>query len=255
MSESLLLNREDGVLRVTLNRPEKRNALNADLCARVADAIEASWDDPAVRSVLIEGSGEVFCSGMDLEETPAPNAAERTAIHERLFTLGARSVKPIVAAVGGPALGGGVGLVANAHIAVAAHGSSFGLTEIRIGMWPFVIFRSVARAIGERRTTALALTGRIFTVPEALQWGLVTEAVPQIEVDDRAFAIATHLAQSSTQAMRFGLEYLAEARGQDEEAAGRLAREYRARAFASEDFAEGVAAFREKRKPRWSGGA
>ena len=108
--------------------------------------------------------------------------------------------KPIVCAVQGPALGGGIGLICNAHVAVAAHGSSFGLTEIRIGMWPFVIYRSVALALGERRALELSLMGRIFNVPEAVQWGLIHEAVPAFELDDRVTAIAMHLAQSSPQA-------------------------------------------------------
>ena len=124
---------------------------------------------PAIRCVLIDAAGNFFSAGMDLDEALSPDASEKTAIHERLFTLGARATKPIVAAVQGPALGGGVGLMANAHIVVAAHGTTFGLTEIRIGMWPFVIFRSVSNAIGERRATELALTGRIFGLPAALQ--------------------------------------------------------------------------------------
>jgi len=251
MSTSLQVSREERILRLTLNRPEKRNALSSELCESLADAVESSWDDASVGCVVIEAAGEVFCAGMDLDEALSSDAAEKTAIHERLFTLAARAKKPIVTAVQGPALGGGVGLVANAHIVVAAHGCTFGLTEIRIGMWLFVIFRSIVSAIGERRATELALSGRIFTLPEAIQWGLVSEAVQRIELDDRATAIAMHLASSSPQAIRGGLECLAESRGKDSETAGRLAREYRARAFQSEDFREGVTAFREKRKPRW----
>jgi enoyl-CoA hydratase/carnithine racemase len=251
MSTSLVVSREERVLRLTLNRPEKRNALSSELCEAIADTVESSWDDPSLGCVLIEAAGEVFSAGMDLDEVLAPDAAEKTSIHERLFTLAARAKKPMVAAVQGPALGGGVGLVANAHIVVAAHGCTFGLTEIRIGMWPFVIFRAIVNAIGERRATELALSGRIFTLPEAIQWGLVSEAVPHIELDDRATTIAMHLASASPQAIRAGLEYLADARGKNVESAGRLAREYRARAFASEDFREGVTAFREKRKPNW----
>jgi enoyl-CoA hydratase/carnithine racemase len=252
MSASLDVEREERVLRLVMNRPEKRNALSAELCTAIADSVENSWDDPGVGCVLIEAAGDVFCAGMDLDEALAPQASEMTAVHERLFTLGMRAKKPIVAAVQGPALGGGVGVVANAHVVVAAHGSSFGLTEIRIGMWPFVIWRSVAQALGERRATELALTGRIFGVQEALQWGLVSEVAAPVEVEDRAFAIARHLAGFSSGTIRAGLEYLAEARGLPVDEAGRLARECRARVFGSDDFREGVTAFREKRKPRWT---
>jgi enoyl-CoA hydratase/carnithine racemase len=245
----LHVSREDRVLRITLNRPEKRNALSTNLCAQIADNVEASWSDKDIGCVLIDAVGDVFCAGMDLEE--ALDAAEKTVIHERLFTLAARAEKPIVAAVQGPALGGGVGLVANAHIAIAAHGCTFGLTEIRVGMWPLVIFRAVTNAIGERRATELALTGRIFNVPEALQWGLLSEVVPAMEIDDRATALATHISEQSPQAVYMGMKYLRDARGTDFETCGRLAREYRAQLFASADFREGVTAFREKRKPVW----
>jgi enoyl-CoA hydratase/carnithine racemase len=243
--------REDNVLRIALNRPERKNALNAEMCRAIADAVESAEDDDGVGAILLEGRGDVFSAGMDLEEAAGPDAADKTAVHSRLFTMGARIRKPIVAAVMGPALGGGVGLVANAHIVVAAHGSTFGLTEIRVGMWPFVIWRSVVNAIGERRALALAVTGRIFSVNEALQWGLVHEAAPPFEVDDRASAIAMHVAAYGKQTIRTGMEFVHAARDLGAVQATQLALRERVRAFSSADFAEGVAAFREKRKPVW----
>jgi enoyl-CoA hydratase/carnithine racemase len=247
MMANLEISREQRVLRVTLNRPEKRNALTSDMCRDIADTVEAAQDDDAVGAIVIDAKGDVFCAGMDLEEANA----EQTAVHQRLFTLGARVNKPIVCAVQGPALGGGVGVICNAHVAVAAHGSSFGLTEIRIGMWPFVIYRSVALALGERRALELSLMGRIFNVPEAVQWGLVHEAVPAFELDDRVTAIAMHLAQSSRQATSAGLEFVRKTMGMDPVTATPIALEMRKAAFASEDFHEGVAAFREKRRPKF----
>lgn len=251
MSSVLQVAREGGVLRLTLNRPEKKNALNRELCEALVSAVEQSWTDPDVGSVLLESKGDSFCAGMDLTEAGTDTVEDLNRLHERLFTLGARASKPIVAAVGGPALGGGVGLVANAHIAVAAQGTGFGLTEIRVGMWPFTIWRAVSAAIGERRSTALALTGRIFSVNEALQWGLVQEVAPAFEVDDRATATAHHLAESSRQAIAAGFDFIRATRGQEPDRAGTLAAEFRTRAFASSDFREGLDAFREKRKPVW----
>jgi enoyl-CoA hydratase/carnithine racemase len=247
MSTLLVLTREERVLRLTMNRAEKRNALNAELCAAIVEAIEGAEDDNSVGAILLEANGDVFCAGMDLDEA----SADRTQVHERLFTIGARAQKPIIAAVNGPALGGGLGLVANAHIVVSSHGCNFGLTEIRIGMWPFVIWRAMVAAIGERRTTSLALTGRIFGVNEAVQWGLVHEVVPPFEVDDRAFATAMHVGNLGSQAMRLGLEFTRATRGLSSPDAGQLALQFRERAFLSDDFREGVAAFREKRKPEW----
>src|SRR6476659_6517724 len=227
MTASLEISREQRVLRVTLNRPEKRNALTSEICGSIADTVEAADQDESVGAVILDAKGDVFCAGMDLDEAILPGAADQTVVHQRLFTLGARVTKPIVCAVQGPALGGGIGLICNAHVAVAAHGSSFGLTEIRIGMWPFVIYRSVALALGERRALELSLMGRIFNVPEAVQWGLIHEATPAFELDDRATAIATHLAQSSPQAMRLGLEFVRRTHGFDPIAAAPVALDMR----------------------------
>lgn len=251
MNANFRVSREGELLRVTLTRPDKRNALTSEMCRGIVEAIEAAETDDSVGSVILDAEGDVFCAGMDLEEAAAPHAAENTAIHQRLFTLGARMRKPIVAAIQGPALGGGVGLICASHIAVAAHGSSFGLTEIRIGMWPFVIYRSVAMALGERRALELSLTGRIFNVPEALQWGLIHEAAPPFELDDRVTAIATHLAAMSPQAIGLGLEFVHETYGVDPVSAAPVALEKRAAAFASDDFREGVTAFLEKRRPEY----
>jgi methylglutaconyl-CoA hydratase len=251
LSDVLLVSREDRILRLAINRADKRNALSNELCESLVAAIEAAQGDPAVGCVLLEANGDVFSAGMDLDEATAPGAVATTAVHERLFTMGSWTRKPIVAAVNGPALGGGLGLVANAHIAVASHGVSFGLTEIRIAMWPFVIWRAVAAAIGERRATALAVTGRIFSVNEAVQWGLVHEVTPPFELDDRATAIAQHVSELSPGALALGLEFVARSRGLSSDEGGRLALDMRAEAFASPDFHEGVAAFREKRKPQW----
>jgi enoyl-CoA hydratase/carnithine racemase len=251
MTGNLEISREERVLRVTLDRPDKRNALTSAMCHAIVESIEGAEVDDNIGAVLLDAKGDVFCAGMDLEEATSPDAAELMAIHDRLFTLGFRLRKPLVAAIQGPALGGGAGLVCNAHVAVAAHGCSFGLTEIRIGMWPFAIYRSVALALGERRALELSLMGRIFNVPEALQWGLIHEAAPMHELDDRATAIAMHLAQSSPQAIRQGLEFVRETRGMDPVSAAPAAMGFRKHTFASADFHEGVTAFREKRRPNY----
>ena len=166
---------ENRVLRLTLNRPEKRNALNIALCKAIVDAIEAAESDPAVNAILLTANGKAFCAGMDLSETLSAERSQLDAIHERLFTLGSRIRKPIIAAVRGPALAGGTGLAANAHILLAHPDATFGLTEIRIALFPILIFRAIKAAVGERRATELALTGRRFGGNEAKEYGLIDE--------------------------------------------------------------------------------
>ena len=159
---------------------------------------------------------------------------------------------PVIAAVGGPALGGGLGLVANAHIVVAAQGSSFGLTEIRLGMWPFVVFRAVAAAVGERRALELGLSGRIFGTQEALAWGLAHHVAPAFELEDRAWHIASAVSSFSRDAIRRGMGYVHAARGLNWKEQALLAAAARKPVFEGADFREGVQAFRQKRPPRWN---
>lgn len=243
-SAVLKVERLGRVLHLTLARPEKRNALSAELCAALVEAVTVAAVEQPTGAILLDAEGKTFSAGMDLDD-PTPQATE---IHSTLFTLRHRSTVPIIAAVQGPALGGGLGLVANAHVAITAQGAQFGLTEIRIGIWPFVIWPAMVAALGERRVMSLALTGRLFGTHEALQWGLVQEVVPEVELEDRAFAIAETIANASPVAVRAGLEL---ARDPGMEALALRALELRAPVLSGPDFAEGLAAFREKRRPEW----
>jgi enoyl-CoA hydratase/carnithine racemase len=251
MSESLQISREGRVLRLAMNRPEKRNALNVELCHALAEAFAAAEADPGVGAVLLSGNGKSFCAGMDLNEVLARERGPIHTVHEAIFTAGIRMTKPIVAAVHGGALAGGTGLVANCHIVVAAEDATFGLTEIRLGLWPFVIFRSVAAAVGERRATELALTGRIFGVLEARDYGLVHRVVARDDLAAQAEEIAAGIAESSPTAVRSGLAFVRDARGKNWEEAGELARRMRDEVFRSADFEEGIRAFLGKRQPAW----
>lgn len=247
----LLISRQDRVLRLTLNRPNENNLLTEPLCRDLVSTLREAVLDRSVGSILVEAAGPVFCAGLDLNEGPYPDDAAITGIHERLFTFGLHSHKPIVAAVQGPCLGAGIGLIANAHVVVAAQGAQFALTEIRQGYWPFVTHRALALAMGERRAVELSLTGRVFSVQDALNYGLVHEVAPAFEVDDRASAIAAHLAVSSQETLRRGLDFVHQSREMSWATAGSLAAELAARTQRSADFSEGVSAARESRKPEW----
>ena len=251
MSESLQISREGRVLQLALNRPERRNALNMDLCSALGAALEEAEKDASVGAVLLSGNGKSFCAGMDLHEVLAPPSGDVNEIHERIFTAGTRMTKPLIAAVHGAALAGGTGLVANCHIALAAADATFGLTEIRIGLWPFVIFLTVVAAVGERRATELALSGRVFGALEAREYGLVHHVVEPAVLMQRAREIAGAIAEASPTAIHAGLAFVRDARGKSWEEAGDLARQMRNEVFRSADFQEGTRAFQEKRPPRW----
>jgi enoyl-CoA hydratase/carnithine racemase len=247
MSTSLEISQDGRVLRITLNRPARRNALTFEMCRELAGTIEGA----NAGAILLSAKGDAFCAGMDLDEALEGGAAEHAAIHDRLFTIGSRVSVPIVAAVGGPALGGGLGLLANSHVSIAAQGATFGLTEIRVGMWPFVVYRAMVLAVGDRRALELSLTGRFFGAEEALAWGLVQEIVPTSELDARAAEVAAKIAAFSRDTIQRGMAFVNESRGLDDAAVHRLAARARKPVFEGADFREGVAAFRAKRPPRW----
>lgn len=166
--------REEGLLIITL-------AGNSLPARRLREALESAGD---IRAVLLEAPGPVFCAEI-----------EAGSEDDSLLAVAARMRAPLVIAVQGAVLGTGMGLVACAHVAVAAQGTSFGVTEIREGCFP-LYFEMLARAVGQRRAVELALTSRVFSAPEALQYGLIHHVAPAFEYDDRALAIARALAKA-----------------------------------------------------------
>jgi enoyl-CoA hydratase/carnithine racemase len=189
---------QDGrVRRLTLAAPARRNILDAALAVSLLNELRDAQADANTGAILIDAEGPVFCGGLDWTEPVAGD----------IFTFGRHAPKPIVASMQGVAISAGLALIANAHVAVAAQGSSFGLTDIREKRCHIGILKAVAAAIGDRRTRELSLTGRVFTAPEALAWGLVHALTPPFELDDRASAIATALANADSSAVRIILEH------------------------------------------------
>jgi enoyl-CoA hydratase/carnithine racemase len=248
----VLVTQKQRVLHLVLNRPHKRNALSLEMCSGIADSVAEAQANPDVGTVMISAAGAVFCAGMDLDEAAAEtNASVLAEVHERLFSLGSRSRKPIVIAVNGAALGGGLGLVAQGHVVIAAEGAMFGLPEIKVGLWPFLVYRAVESALGARRTLELSLTGRSFQTTQACSWGLVHQVSPDAETSDRAKAIARELAKASPSAIEAGMTYVHETRGKPWEESGRIAADARRKVMHGADFPEGVLAFKQKREARW----
>lgn len=249
MSDLLIIERHGRVVRLVMNRPEKRNALSFALCRELVDAIGHADRDLHVGAIILAANGSAFSAGMDLHEAGGPRPQDLSEVHEQLFTLPFRLNKPVVGEVDGAALGGGMGLVANCHIAIASEQARFGLTEIRLGLWPFLVFRAVLAAMGERHAVELALTGRIFGPAEAKQIGLIHEIAPDVRA--RAMEVARELSEASPAAVRGGLTFVQEVRGKDWQMAGLIGRRMREEVFLSGDFQEGIRAFREKRQPKW----
>ncbi len=180
---------QDGRLyRIALSSPETRNVIDAAGCVDLLRELRVAEADESVGAILLEADGHIFCAGCEPDED--------------LLSIGPTIAKPIIAAVQGVALAGGLALAANAHVVIAAQGTSFGLTDIREGRANAAIARAVAYAIGERRALELGLSGRIFSTPEALAWGLVHHVAPAFELDDRAVEVANGIANANRAAIR-----------------------------------------------------
>ena len=245
-----------GVALVTLHRPEALNALSFDLLDELATALESLDGDPSCRAIVIKGSGDrAFAAGADIRElarqTPASLTADgRFGAWDRLAAIGL----PMIAAVRGFALGGGCELAMACDMIVAADDETFGQPEIRLGVMPGAGgTQRLTRAIGKARAMEVILTGRTMTAQEADAHGLITRIVPAEATVDAALELASRIASMPPLAVRAAKAAILDA-GERSLGDG-LAREREAffRLFDTEDQAEGMAAFTQKRPPVWSG--
>jgi enoyl-CoA hydratase len=236
-----------------LDRPERRNALSPALMGALRDALAAADADPAVRAICLTGSGEeAFCSGMDLGSAVEESAQAAPSYAALLADL-ARLGKPVLAAVNGAVMGGGMGLLAACDLAVAAEEARFGTPEVDVGLFPYMALAPLSRCIGRRAALELALTGRRIDAAEARAIGLVNRVVPRPQLADAANGLLEVLALKSPTAVRLGrrafyatqdLPYEA----QLEALCAQLTINVR-----SDDAKEGIAAFLAKRRPDFKG--
>ncbi|MDW8314545.1 MAG: enoyl-CoA hydratase-related protein [Rhodovarius sp.] len=253
----VLTTREGRILTITINREDRRNAMNAAVLEGIAAALRRAADDPAVGLVVLTGAGSsAFCAGADLSPESASfrhDPARPGTPLTRLLRTAREFPLPLIARVNGHCLAGGMGLMAMCDLAVAAEHAMFGLPEVKIGLFPMVASSVVRPLIGARAFAELALTGEPIDAAEALRIGLVNHVVPAAELDAKVAWLAARLLDKSPTAIRRGKYAMrrSEAMG-FEEALSFLEAELGLLAQ-SEDAQEGRAAFNEKRRPIWSG--
>lgn len=241
---------------LTINRPEKRNALSRTLIAALTGAFERARHDPAARCVLLTGAGPAFCAGMDLSELSATIEAERAVVWDdalnlaRLFDLICTLPKPTIAVVNGPAVAGGAGLVSVCDLALAVPAATLGYPEVRRGLVAALVMPHLLRHVGERMARWLLLTGELITADEAYRAGLINAVVPADQLLSEADAWARALAdggpeaqaQTKTLLQRFSRPALSVDEAIQASAAPRLTDECR----------QGLRAFFTKAPPPWT---
>ncbi|MGH3787627.1 MAG: enoyl-CoA hydratase-related protein [Pseudonocardiaceae bacterium] len=234
---------QSGIATLTLDSPANRNALSAQLRAELLDGLRRSAGDDSVRVVVLDHTGPVFCAGMDLTEPPDA-VKELPRILEQILT----HPKPVVAKLTGPARAGGVGIVAAADIAVAAHSTTFAFTEVRLGVVPAVISVTVLPRLLPRAAHELFLTGEAFDATRAVAIGLLNSAVPAERLDAEVQRYTGMLVQGGPEALALTKQLLRPSTMTQDFAA---MRELSVARFASQEGREGIRAFAEKRPASW----
>lgn len=252
---------EGGVGEITLNRPENRNAMTADVLAGLAAAVERARCDPALRCVIVTGRGRSFCAGADFrarreEALEGPAGAP----HERAYQTYVPFLSlldlevPTVAAMQGHAIGGGLGLALVCDLRVANQSARYGANFVRLGLHPGMANTYLLpRLMGVPNAVELLLTGRIVDGAEAARRGLVHYAVPEAEVLAKARALAVEIASAAPLAVRWTKRSLYEGLAWEPRTAARREALLQSRSFETEDFREGVAALLAKREPAFKG--
>jgi methylglutaconyl-CoA hydratase len=244
---------------VTLNRPDKRNALSRELLKELHQALDDLHQERRVRAVIIAGAGKAFCAGMDLSEMLATTEQEDrqaqwhadSVVYHDLIEAMLRFPKPLVAAVGGPAVAGGAGLVMACDLVVASENASFGFPEPRRGIVAGMVAPLLAFRIGGGHAGYLLLTGQVISAREAHRLGLYHELVDADKVWARANQLAGEVAKSAPDALQMTKRLLNETIGESLSAQLAAGAAISAASRTTEAAAEGLAAFMEKRAPKW----
>jgi methylmalonyl-CoA decarboxylase subunit alpha len=254
--ETLLVAQAGGVVTVTLNRPERRNAIGPQMSSELLYVIADAEADGEARSIVLTGAGKAFCAGGDFAQMASgsfePSLTIRGDYADLLLAM-VRSSVPIVARVNGHAMGGGLGLVAASTFAVAADGAQLGTPEVDVGLFPMMIMAVLSRLVTRRRLLEMMLFGERFSADEAARIGLVNRVVPPGQLDEAVAEITAKIASKSPSTLRLGLDAFARQDDLTIAEALPMLRERLGAVLATDDAREGLTAFLEKRAPRWTG--
>jgi len=257
MSELILVETQDGVATLTLNRPKRRNALSPELLQALIDGLITIKRDKDARVVVITGAGDkAFCAGGDLGSQVGSGLLELhnnrrnfSDLFETMFQLG----KPIISRVQGACLGGGLGLMLASDLAVASDNATFGTPEIKVGLFPMMIMTLIFRNIGRKKATELMLTGKRIDAAEAERIGLINHVVPLEELDDAVHSLATKVASFSPAVLQLGRDAIYQTMDMPINDGMQYLRSQLTLNTMLEDAAVGIGAFLTKQTPEWKG--
>lgn len=255
---TLTLTHQNTVATITLNRPDKRNAISYELIEELLRAL-AEVEQSSALVLVLTGAGKAFCAGMDLDnlKSLAGRRPEQNLKDSETMGLLFRSIyefpKPTIAAVNGPAIAGGCGIATLCDFTIASSEAKFGYTEVRIGFLPAIVSTFLLRQIGEKHARELLLTGKIIDAAEGHRIGLVNEVIAADQLMTRAHQLADELMRNSPASLLATKQLLNGFSFDELNANVRAAIDANARIRQTADFNEGIRSFLEKRKPIWKG--
>jgi 3-hydroxypropionyl-coenzyme A dehydratase len=258
MADELLYEVGGGVATLTLNRPEQRNALNAELLSQLVEAVKRARHDEEVRCLVLTGAGDkVFCAGADLggfaAEVPLVDKHFASDLFLEFFRLMPRLGKPSLCAANGHVLAGGMGLALSCDLLIAKEGARFGTPEINVGAFPYMIMSIIYRNVPRKKVNEMMLLGEQISAEDAVTYGLANKVVSADRFEAAVGEWASKLAAKSPVLMRLGHDAMYRQQDMTLDDALEFLRSQLSLTFSTEDIQEGVKAFFEKRDPEWKG--
>ena len=249
--QAIKLDIANNIITLTLNRPEKKNALNNVMMNELNYALAYAKQESSIRVVVIAAEGDIFCAGADLTRTKSESNVPKIEGADDISLSLRHLYKPVICKIQGSVLAGALLIVTNATHAIAVKDAKFSAPEIHRGLWPFMVMAGLFRVMPKRAGLDFIMRGQPIDSSEAEKWGLINKCVDRVELDDAVSSLAEELANLAPETMQFGLEAYEKQDSKSFDEALPYLQEQIAKCFEGKDAKEGIAAFLEKRKPNW----
>lgn len=241
----------ENILTITLNRPEKKNALNNVMMNEINYALAYAKQEKSIRVIIIAAEGDIFCAGADLRREESESNVPKLKDNDDLSLALRHIYKPVICKIQGSVLAGALLMVTNSSHAIAVEDAKFSAPEIHRGLWPHMVMAGLFRVMPKRAGLDFCMRGQAIDSKKAEEWGLINQSVPSDQLDEAVDRLASDLANLAPGTMQFGLEaYVNQDAMNFDEALPYLGKKS-AETFAGPDAQEGIAAFLEKREPKW----
>ena len=249
--EATKIDIKNNIMTITLDRPEKKNALNNSMMNEINYALAYAKQEKSIRVICIAAEGDIFCAGADLSQTVSESNVPKLENADDISISLRHIYKPVVCKIQGSVLAGALLIVSNATHAIASKEASFSAPEIHRGLWPFMVMAGLFRVMPRRAGLDFIMRGKPIDSKKAQEWGLINEYVNRDELDKRVDEITKELASLAPKTMQLGLKAYEKQDSKSFDEALPYLKEQISECFKSEDAKEGITAFLEKRKPNW----